>query len=736
MRDITSFIIVIALWLAISFTLWRFHRLGQRRKARRQRELVAQVWAKVREASSVYDAIRTAIPAPVHNAAAAENSADLRTQTTALLRRVQEAGPFFDSVRGLEPQLRKLLNVEKCPLLQEILQIRRDLWAASEIILIDDVASLGDAFADAGSYEEFCREAQRLLFKGAAGDSEDDLIDLRLAVARADVEAFAAGIEAEIFAAEERERMPTIAEIVSYPISLARSAPGQLRVLRAQTQAYWDDIRLAARNLRESQSVTDAITELRRAREELPGRLNASLDKAAALARHGGKGVTAHYRVLTKAYDLQAAYHDALQKAPELSERGRQFVARLELAKRSEQLRETSKGAADILKRALARGLAHLIAALQRLQDRLADAPAPSKAAKSENASGGNAKRPNPRRADAPPVTAPSTLAAAKSTPGAATSAPSPAPSAPPQKPARELPPVFTIWTETEPPEKRPAPPRAVAESSEVAPAPREPNPQTLKRLSRLFGGKSTGKQTVKVEPERPVSSPPAARAQPAHDLSATRLAADKKTAAPKPAWPALDKLRAEKKQATPAATAKGKTAPDVRQTSAPAPATVAKVEISPKTSAIAAAKASALEPETSKGSAAATSMSAQPAAAPPEPSKAPRTSFFRRAKPQVDIIPPTKQAKSAAPQSGGIAEMLVRLRSQEADIIEAEAENPPPPPKRAPSLLAKLSAVQDTAQTAQTGVETSGPPQPEATQPTSKPAPKRGFFGFRRDKG
>ena len=62
----------------------------------------------------------------------------------------------------------------------------------------------------------------------------------------------------------------------------------------------------------------------------------------------------------------------ALQRAPELTDRGRQFIARLELTKRSEQLRETSKGMLDDGRRLAVRGLAHLIAGLVALQERLA----------------------------------------------------------------------------------------------------------------------------------------------------------------------------------------------------------------------------------------------------------------------------------------------------------------------------------------------------------------------------
>ncbi|MBC8048988.1 MAG: hypothetical protein H7X92_02440, partial [Chitinophagales bacterium] len=47
MKDLSSFLLVVALWLAASVGLWWAHRQGLARKRRRQREFVAQVWSKV-----------------------------------------------------------------------------------------------------------------------------------------------------------------------------------------------------------------------------------------------------------------------------------------------------------------------------------------------------------------------------------------------------------------------------------------------------------------------------------------------------------------------------------------------------------------------------------------------------------------------------------------------------------------------------------------------------------------
>jgi len=136
---------------------------------------------------------------------------------------------------------------------------------------------------------------------------------------------------------------------------------------------------------------------MRRASDRFPGQLSQGFARAADMARDvreraRSASVNArdrvrsfeaselglHYDFLIKAHGLRQRYADVLRRAPEMSETGRQFIARLELEKRSERLR---LGTAKLRRRArleLVRILSVTIAALERLRDRLADAPAPA----------------------------------------------------------------------------------------------------------------------------------------------------------------------------------------------------------------------------------------------------------------------------------------------------------------------------------------------------------------------
>ncbi len=752
MQDLSSFLVVVALWLGASVALWWVHREGLRRKRRRQREFVAQIWSKVRAAQAIYDGIRqdgdewgkspqtTSVDTVSNPGNAAPMTADgreddpaftLRSRTTMLLRRVQEAGPYFDSVRALHPGLQRLLEIEKCAPLAEILQIRRDIWAASEIILIDDVNALGDAFAEAGSYERFCEDARRLLFKGQAEEAgEDDLIDLRLSVARTDVETFAAGIEEDILAAEERERFPTPAEIISYPVAVARAAPGQWRVFRAYAGESIDHIRLAARNLRESQTVAEALGELRRAREEFPGLVNASLEKAAALARNGRESIVAHQHLLLKAYDLQAKYQEALQRAPELSDRGRQFVARLELKKRSEQLRETSRGVLDDGKRIAVRGLAHLIAALQSLQERLA-VPEPQPA-------GGRtpAMRPYQQqiltrdRAETPRATAP---LQPQTLPKSVTEQVKP-------RPLKPRPGSSGAEPEKVPPTKSGAKSIVYQEPDE------QPSPETLDRLSALFGGRGRAAKPQTASSARKIVTPPLeenVKHMPSSGSSSVQARAkttpsagsiESPRASTRRLWPALDKLRSV--EATPERGPAHQTAQPAKTPSPqPLPRKTSTTEDKPKPVA----------PEKAKAE---------------KKSLGPRRMLFgTRKQPEADIIPPMglKSRQRGAggdqierPGEGSIAEMLQRLRLADAELLEVEAFGAPLPERpKPPSLLSKLSTVSaspfDTAEVLEKTQPAKAPPvispqKPVKTAPlaqTAPPDPKKpgGFSLFRRNK-
>ncbi len=459
MQQITSLLGVIVVWLIASVGAWWLHRLLAHRKQRRKLALANQAWMRVREAPEIFADIRAA--------GMGIDAAGGQARTHALLSRVRDYSDYFDDVSALRAELSRTLKRDDCPPLTEILNLRRDMWAAADVLLIDDPAVFGEAFSQPGSYEEFCRDAEDLLFLDAA-PLRDDPIALRLALADEDMQTFVSGVEGEIADERERERFPTWREIVAYPVSWVRAVPRALalagrgagtagreirrlaievgRVALAAGAAIWAVLReasaalgrgvrglsaLVARrprvrmpkprvaamgagmrgaaarapeyakaagrsiaSLREHPAVERIAASVRRAGDRFPDRVAQGLSRAGEMARDvrararaatfnarerardfeaGELGL--HYDFLVKAHSLRQRYADMLRRAPELTETGKQFIARLELEKRSERLR---LGTAKLRRRArleLVRFLTVLIAALERLRDRLADAP-------------------------------------------------------------------------------------------------------------------------------------------------------------------------------------------------------------------------------------------------------------------------------------------------------------------------------------------------------------------------
>ena len=470
MQQITSVLGVIAVWIALSVGAWWLHRLYAHRRQRRKLALANEAWMRVREAPEIF--------ADIRSAGFASGAAEMTGRTNALLTRVNDYSDYFDDVSALRAELSRALGRDDCPPLTEILNLRRDIWAAADVLLIDDPQVFGEAFSEPGAYEEFCRDAEDLLFLDAA-PLRDDPVSLRLAMADEDMQTFVSGVEGEIADERERERFPTWREIIAYPIAWARAVPRGLAWLgraglglargfgalagyawqgagvvtrhawrggQTVVMALWQGlravpglavksarglmafatglprirlrpVRLGARfsglrsvmsrapghvrhaagraaSLRHHPAVAQAAAFARRAGDRFPDRLSQGVKRAADMARDararageatarareralgleaGELGV--HYDFLVKAHALRQRYADVLRRAPELSDTGRQFIARLELEKRSERLR---LGTAKLRRRArleLVRFLSVLIAALERLRDRLADAP-------------------------------------------------------------------------------------------------------------------------------------------------------------------------------------------------------------------------------------------------------------------------------------------------------------------------------------------------------------------------
>ncbi len=237
---------------------------------------------------------------------------------------------------------------------------------------MDDIRSLGPELADAASYEKFRAEAQQLLFKNddilvAEGS---DPVELRLGIAREEVSSFCGEVDKAIAETLEKGRFPTLTEIIDVPLSLVR---GVLIGLREARYLLTDAGATAQGLLRaiSEKGLKAAAEELRRSRIELPGQFATAFERAGGLARKGGEGLKRHYEFVLEAQELRARYAELLALAPEVTEKGKQFLTRLELERRAEQLRETSSDAVDWLRQSLVVAIAYLIAALQYTQAKI-----------------------------------------------------------------------------------------------------------------------------------------------------------------------------------------------------------------------------------------------------------------------------------------------------------------------------------------------------------------------------
>ena len=61
----------------------------------------------------------------------------------ALLNAIEAKSADFDRVKAAKKKVEKAFGLSDFAPLSEILQIRRDFWAASEIFLIEDIRALG-----------------------------------------------------------------------------------------------------------------------------------------------------------------------------------------------------------------------------------------------------------------------------------------------------------------------------------------------------------------------------------------------------------------------------------------------------------------------------------------------------------------------------------------------------------------------------------------------------------------
>ncbi len=380
MKTFSSLAAVMGLWLAVSFLLWFCYRLFRSRGGSKQNRLAADALNLVEEGAAVFAALRR----PASESVTAQGSykwhpgqpdETLRENVRSLLNAIETKSAYFDRVNAVKKKIQTTFGVPDFPALSEILQIRRDFWAASEIFLMDDIRILGPELAEAQSYDTFRTEARALLFKeellSVSSNSEDrDPVELRLAIAREEAADFRTRVEREIAAELEKSRFPSPAEIIAVPWSVLRGIAVAIREARYLLIDAGTTARSLARVM-SSRGLKGAAEELRRTRGDLPGQFATAFERAGGLARKGGDGLKRHYEFVLEAQELRARYAELLARAPDVSEKGKQFLARLEIERRAEQFRETSGDAVDWARQRLVVAIAYLITGLQYVQAKI-----------------------------------------------------------------------------------------------------------------------------------------------------------------------------------------------------------------------------------------------------------------------------------------------------------------------------------------------------------------------------
>ncbi|KAI95737.1 hypothetical protein T281_03990 [Rhodomicrobium udaipurense JA643] len=371
MKAFSSLGAVLALWLGVSFALWLLYRLFRSHDGSRRKALVDDALALVDEGAEILAALRRRSPAS-RRVAPFETEEDVREDVRRLLNGIEANSAYFERVNAAKKKLQTAFDVADFAPLAEVLQIRRDFWAASEIFLIEDIRLLGPELADEHALETFRDEAHALLFRDPEAEwnpkvADTDPVALRLSLARQEAEAFAGHVAGIIAAEREQGGIPRPAEIAAVPLSLLRAVGTVWREGRSIAVDAAATARRFARSVGEK-GFTAAAEELRRARTDLPGQFASAFERAGGLARKGGEGLKRHYEFVLEAQELRARYAELLARAPHVSEKGRQFLARLELERRAEQFRETSGGASDWLRQRVVIGIALLIRGLQYVQ--------------------------------------------------------------------------------------------------------------------------------------------------------------------------------------------------------------------------------------------------------------------------------------------------------------------------------------------------------------------------------
>jgi hypothetical protein len=376
MKAFSSLAAVVALWLSVSFSLWLFYRFFRRRDGSRQKQLTAAALALVDEGKAVFSALRARPSESLgvsgsHGWQSSDPREAMQDDVRAFLNAIETQSSYFDRVKTAKKKIEKSFGLSDFAPLAEILQIRRDFWAASEIFLIEDIRALGAELTEPEAYETFRAEALALLFRNDyAAQPDGDPVVLRLSIAREEATAFNAHVEETIAAEFEKGRAPTPAEIIAVPVNLLNSAAFVAREGRSILSEAAATAQTFARSVG-SKGLKAAAEELRKARGDLPSQFANAFERAGGLARKGGDGLKRHYEFVLEAQELRARYAELLARAPILTEKGKQFLARLELEKRAEQLRASSGDAADWSRRGVVMAIAYLIRGLQYIQAKI-----------------------------------------------------------------------------------------------------------------------------------------------------------------------------------------------------------------------------------------------------------------------------------------------------------------------------------------------------------------------------
>ena len=188
MKTFSFLAALMVLWLAVSFLLWLFYRIFRRHDGLKQERLLASAIGLIEEGACLYGALRMRASKRVtargnYPHAAGTPKETLKEDVRSLLNEVEAQSAYFERVNAAKKRIQQKFNVPDFPALSEILQIRRDFWAASEIFLMEGIQELGPELGDAQSCETFQAEARALLFKEGAAlpANARDSVELRLA---------------------------------------------------------------------------------------------------------------------------------------------------------------------------------------------------------------------------------------------------------------------------------------------------------------------------------------------------------------------------------------------------------------------------------------------------------------------------------------------------------------------------------------------------------------------------